>query len=86
MHRFSVAAAARQMQSGLEDVGAQLQALSANGEAAYRLTDRAIGYEIVRRPPANLHPLAAALSDHLAVGPARHCPPRHPLAFRTLFS
>lgn len=65
-YRFSVAAAARHMQDGLEQVGAQLQALSANNEAAYKLTDRAIGYEIIRGPPADLRPLAAALADHLA--------------------
>ena len=65
-YRFPVADAARRMGEGLEEVGAQLQALSANGEAAYRLSDRAIGYEIVRQPPADLRPLAAALADHLA--------------------
>jgi hypothetical protein len=64
-YRFSVAAAARHMRSGLEEVGAQLQALSANNEAAYKLTDRAIGYEIIRGVPTNLRPLAAALADHL---------------------
>jgi ATP-dependent DNA helicase Q4 len=64
-YRFSVAAAARQMRSGLEEVGAQLQALSVNGEAAYRLSDRAVGYEILKPPPADLRPLAAALTTHL---------------------
>ena len=65
-YRFSVAAAARSMRSGLEEVGAQLQALSANGDAAYRLSDRAVGYEILRAPPADLRPLASALAAHLA--------------------
>ena len=65
-YRFSVAAAARGMKSGLEEVGAQLQALSANGDAAYRLSDRAVGYEILRAPPADLRPLASALTQHLA--------------------
>ena len=65
-YRFSVAAAARSMGSGLEEVGAQLQALSANGDAAYRLSDRAVGYEILRAPPADLRPLASALTQHLA--------------------
>ena len=41
-YRFSVAAAARSMRPASE-VGAQLQALSANGDAAYRLSDRAVG-------------------------------------------
>ena len=47
-------------------MGLQLQALSSNGEAGYRLEDRAIGYEIVRAPPADLRPLAHALAHHLA--------------------
>ena len=63
-YRFSVAEAARQMDDGLEEVSAQLQALSANGEAAYELTDRAVGYEILH-PPPDLRQLAAALADHL---------------------
>lgn len=65
-YRFSVAAAARRMRSGLEEVGAQLQALSCNGDAAYRLSDRAVGYEILRAPPSDLRPLASALTNHLA--------------------
>ena len=64
-YRFSVAEAARRMNDGLEEVSAQLQALSANGEAAYELTDRAVGYEILH-PPPDLRQLAAALADHLA--------------------
>ena len=64
-YRFSVAAAARHMRDGLEQVQAQLQALSANGQAAYRLEDRAVGYEIRRAPPTDLRPLSAALVDHL---------------------
>jgi ATP-dependent DNA helicase Q4 len=53
------------MRDGLEQVQAQLQALSANGQAAYRLEDRAVGYEIRRAPPTDLRPLSAALVDHL---------------------
>ena len=65
-YRFSVAAAARRMRSGLEEVGATLQALSCNGDAAYRLSDRAVGYEILQAPPRDLRPLASALTNHLA--------------------
>ena len=64
-YRFSVAAAARHMKAGLEEVQNQLQLLSQNGEAAYRLSDRAVGYEILKAPPVDLHPLAVALTDHL---------------------
>ena len=64
-YTFSVARAAREMRSGLDEVGDQLKALSANGEAAYRLLDRAVGYELLRPPPKDPRPLAVALANHL---------------------
>jgi ATP-dependent DNA helicase Q4 len=65
VYRFSIAAAARAMGADLEEVQNQLQALSANGEGAYRLTDRAVGYEILKTPPRDVRPLAKALAAHL---------------------
>jgi len=62
--KFKIVDAAMHMQSGFEDVAAQLRALSKHDQVRYELSDRAVGFEIIREPPKDIMPLATALADH----------------------
>ena len=63
-YKFKIVDAAMLMQSGFDDVAAQLKALSKHDQVRYELSDRAVGFEIIREPPKDIIPLATALADH----------------------
>ena len=63
-YKFKIVDAAMLMQSGFDDVAAQLKALSKHDQVRYELSDRAVGFEIIRQPPKDIIPLATALADH----------------------
>jgi len=64
MYKFKIVDACMHMQTGFEDVASQLKAMSKNDNVTYTLSDRAVGFEIVRAPPKDIIPLAKALADH----------------------
>lgn len=66
MYKFKIVDACTHMQCGFDEVSAQLKALAKHDNVRYTLSDRAVGFEIVRAPPKDIQPLAKALADHCA--------------------
>ena len=64
LYKFKIVDACTHMQCGFDEVASQLKALAKNDKVTYTLSDRAVGFEIVRAPPKDIYPLAKALADH----------------------
>ena len=64
MYKFKIVDACMHMQSGFDDVAAQLKVMSKHDDMTYTTSDRAVGFEIIRPPPRDIIPLAKALADH----------------------
>jgi ATP-dependent DNA helicase Q4 len=64
MYKFKIVDACMHMQSGFDNVAAQLKVMSKHDDMTYTTSDRAVGFEIIRPPPRDIIPLAKALADH----------------------